>query len=236
MVVIMIIGIISGVVLTAMGSGDQSRKVDAGVTRMDSVFSLARSAAITRQQTTRVLIHFNPADQDKFLRYATIVYDNNSDPDAADWKLYSEGIFLPGGVYFSPALSTISTATDSASPPLQTWTGFVINPTSLSIETPTYTAPLQPVTNYGLASGNSDPLTHGPAANKWYVYEFNPNGTFSNPLARVVLVGGLPIFSPPSILIPLENDVEPYELAKGFVLFKSGKLLHMQNSDQIRGN
>lgn len=227
MVVIMIIGIISGVVLTAMGSGDQSRKVDAGITRLDSLFSLARSAAITRQQTTRVIIHFDPSDEERFLRYATIVYPDGGDLDGdgnPKWKLSSEGVFLPGGVFFSPSLS--STPTN----PLYTW-GLPMDPATLAIGTPAGQNPVDAGSR--TLSGDKDPLNldAGPGLNTWISYEFRPNGTFRNPLSRVVLVSAIPLGN--ELLISTEGDADPIESAKGFVIFRSGKVLHFQSGEQI---
>jgi prepilin-type N-terminal cleavage/methylation domain-containing protein len=219
MVVIMIISILSGIVIAAMNGSDDSRSLDSGVSRLDSLFSLARSAAITRKQTTRVLLNFDSTQPDRMLRYATIVYLD----DDGQWQVYSEGEFLPDGVYFSPALST---NTD----PLYVWT-LAINSTTLNITQPA-SPNLTPVNAYKLST-NTDNLSHAAAANKWYAFEFAPNGTFSNPGARVVLVNGI-LQSATQLSIPVEAGTEVTDIAKGFVVFRSGKVLYFQSGEQIK--
>ncbi|MDF3129929.1 prepilin-type N-terminal cleavage/methylation domain-containing protein [Kiritimatiellaeota bacterium B1221] len=225
MVVIMIISILSGVVLSAMNSSDDSRALDAGVTRLDSLFSLAHSAAITRKQTVRVLINFDnstidkPNEPQKMLRYATIVYLD----DDGKWKAYTEGEFLPDGVYFTPALSTKSGGEN-----LQLWTAS-INDSDLKVtDTDTYSEG----SAYNL-SGNEDGVNHSPGPNKWYYFEFAPNGTFRNPGVRVVLTNAI-VLPDAHLLINVDGDAEPADMAKGFVVFRSGKVLHFQSGEQIK--
>lgn len=224
MVVILIIGILSGVVLTAMTGSDDSRALDSGITRLDSLFSLARSAAISRKQPTRLLINFDDSDlsdpqqPQRLLRYATIVFLD----DDGDWKVYTEGEFLPEKIYFSPGLST-------ASDPLYTWT-ININPTTLAVTQPP-NGDLSAASPYQLI-GNTDNLQHGPGPNKWFVYEFSANGTFSNPGARVVLASAI-VNNPPSLTIPVEVGAELMDIVKGFVVFRSGKVMHFRSGEQI---
>lgn len=223
MVVIMIISILSGIVIAAMNGSDDSRSMDSGVTRLDSLFSLARSAAISRKQTTRVLINFDSTQPDRMLRYATIVYLD----DDGQWKVYTEGEFLPEGIYFSPALSTKT----GVSAPIYTWT-LAINPSSLDVTQPSDPT-LAAQGQYTLTT-EGDMLSHGAAPNKWFAFEFAPNGTFKNPGARVVLVKGiLMTTSPPKILIP-NDGIDPVMEAKGFVVFRSGKALYFQTGEQIK--
>ena len=243
MVVIMIIAILSGIVLTAMGGGNEEQSVNAGITRMKSIFTLAQSAAITRQETTRVLIHFDDADEEKFLRYATIVYlDETTDPDNPEWKPYIDGEFMPSGVYFSPALSS---ASGSDQPPLFTW-NVNINPNTLEVTSP---GTPQPQGQYTLNS-TGDPLSHGPGTDKWYMYQFAKNGTASPPPlsngkvihgTRFVVIDGLLDSGTPQLVIPTEqaDDVsekvdEVFTRAQGFVLFRSGNPMFFQAPEQIR--
>jgi prepilin-type N-terminal cleavage/methylation domain-containing protein len=240
MVVIMIIGIVSGVVLTAMGTGNQARKVDVGIVRMHSLFSLARSAAISRQQTTRVIIHFDPGIEDRFLQYATIVYEEEEDSGDIVWKLYTEGISLPGGVYFSPALSSTS---DN---PLFVWELELDE--NLIIQNQPASRNMVNAGAATLSGGRDrDPLnfSEDPGENKWIAYEFNPNGTFGTPestpltkpppLSRAVLVSAIALSLPgdPELLFQKEGESDITDSAKGFVIFRSGRALHFQSGEQI---
>jgi|GEM_PF-1046419 len=238
LVVILIISILSGIVLTAMSGSDDSRSLDSGITRLDSLFSLARSAAITRKQKTRVLIsldgsNLDPNDPDKLnktqhmLRYATIVYFDDTDP-SPQWKVYAEGEFLPEGVYFSPGLSTMSSDAESLYP----WTLDINLSTMLVSDSPDDSALENPYK--GSFSGNTETIS-GHGANKWYAFEFSSNGTFTNPGVGVVLISGI-LESPTRLVIPLEDGVEATDIAKGFVVFRSGKVLHYKSGEQIKGN
>jgi len=231
LVVIMIIGIVSGIVLTAVGAGDQSRAVDAGITRMDSLFSLARSAAISMQTHTRVIINADPANEDRFLRFATIMYRDRED---GNWKLYSDGISLPGGVFFSPAMSSTSER------PLFVW-GVNLDQNLMLQGSPS--PEMTPAGNSTISGENRDPL-NPVGVNTWISYEFNPNGTFGipesgqkpRPLSRVVLVNALLTGMPgnPSLLFRIEEGSDAYDAARGFAVFRSGKQLHFQSADQLR--
>lgn len=227
----MIIAIMSGIVLTAMNKSDDTMTLNAGVTRLDSIFSLARSAAITRQQKTRVLISLDGSSFDKpnepqlLLRYATIVYLD----DDGQWKTYAEGEYLPDGVYFTPALSTKS----GQDPALYTWKA-TMNKNTLAISD-AYPE-LFKVAPYSL-NGKTDTIAHSSDPNKWYAFEFNPNGTFHNPGARVVVTSGIlnkGSSNNVELVINVEDDAFPEDSAKGFVVFRSGKVLHFQSADQIK--
>jgi prepilin-type N-terminal cleavage/methylation domain-containing protein len=222
MVVIMIISILSGIVIAAMNGSDDSRSLDSGVSRLDSLFSLARSAAITRKQTTRVLISLDGTDRS--LRYATIVYKD----DDGNWKIYSEGEYLPDGIYFSPALSTKTSSGGGPAVQLYRW-DMTINPTTLAITQPPNDDPTA-IGPFSL-TGNSETIS-GASANRWLVFEFNPNGTFKQPGARVVLLPG--ILAAGTLTVPLEQGVEAADIAKGFVVFRSGKVLYFQSGEQIK--
>lgn len=229
MVVIMIISILSGIVLTAMNSSDDSRSLDAGITRMDSLFSLARSAAITRKQPTRVLISLDgtnfdtPGATQRMLRYATIVY---FDDTANEWKIYSEGEYLPSGVYFSPGLSTMSSESKPLAP-------FILEIDFNNMVVKNSPAYAQLSHTYSAPFSASPETIAGQGANRWYAYEFSPNGTFTNPGARVILASGI-LQSTTQLVIPTEADTEVTDVAKGFVVFRSGKALHIQSGKQIQ--
>jgi hypothetical protein len=65
------------------------------------------------------------------------------------------------------------------------------------------------------------------------MYEFLSNGKAERPMSRVVLAAGLLLDDQIRFTDP---DVDPYEMARGFVIFRSGKPMFFQDADQIRGN
>jgi len=226
MVVILIIGILSGIVLTAMGGGNEEGSLDGGISQTRSLFSLARSGAIARKATMRVIIHADPSDTERYLRYFNIVYlaDVNNTPNNTnddEWLAYTQGEFLPDGVYFCPAMS-VQDGTDKN---LNVW-DLAFNPTTIEFSSP------GSVTESGASrlSGNTDTVTDK-GANTWFVYQFNTNGTFADPIGRVVIASGLLVND--ELVFPQED---PYQLARGFALFRSGKPMFFQDAEQIKGN
>lgn len=236
MVVIMIIALLSGLILSAVGGNSDSQNINAGITRLRSMMSLAQSAAISRKQTMRVLINFDSTDPDKLLRFATIVYrqDDGGTPNDEDddtWMPYTDGEYLPDGVFFSPALS--SDSDDTA--PLILWTVRI----DLALDPDDMITPVvepDDQTNYRLNGLNNDPLSHGPGANRWYIYEFAPNGTYSPPIGqpgtRCVVVDGV---NPTGnlLIIPNEEREDVFRRAQGFKIFRSGKPMFFQEPEQI---
>jgi prepilin-type N-terminal cleavage/methylation domain-containing protein len=223
MVVILIIGILSGIVLTAMGGGNEGRALDAAASQIRSLFSLAQSAAISRKEPIRVLVHADPSDEDRFLRYFTLVYQDSG----GNWQAYTQGEFLPGGVYFSPAMSTGGGVDD---PALRVWT-IDFDPNDLDFSAPGSVADAQ--ANPLNTGGNPivDPVTDK-TGDAWFVYEYRPNGTFTRPKSRVVLANGL--MSGGQLGFPNADGADVFEQARGFVIFRSGKPMFFQDAEQMR--
>jgi hypothetical protein len=171
-------------------------------------------------------VHFDPPNaadptdprRNKFLRYVVLLYlDNTVTPNV--WKVYSDGEFLPTGVFFSPALSS------TASVPLSTWTAD-INPTTMAVNSTTGNPSVQ--SHYSFTA-SGDALSHGGAVNRWYVYEYSANGTLAKPGSRFVVAKGILSASPPAIRVPRP------ELMGGFTVFRAGRTLHFQDPRQITG-
>ena len=233
LVVILIIGILSGIVLTAMGGGDNSRSLDAANLQVRSLFSLAHSAAITRSGTTRVLIHADPDDERRFLKYFTIVYlsddnDTPSNPNDDEWEPYTEGEFLPEGVYFSPGMS----AGNGTSQFLYTTT-FSFDPATLDFTSP---EEMDEVTASKISATDSTDPASGKGTDQWFAYEFNPNGTLKNPIGRVILTTALLVGDDASKELVFPAGANPYQQARGFAIFRSGKLMFFQDAEQMEVN
>lgn len=221
LVVIAIIAIMSGFIVAAVGGDDGKSALDAGISRADGMFSLARSAAITRKTRTRVLVHYDNADMNRFLRYMIIIYEDTD----GDWQLYSEGEHLPNGIYFSPAMSS--------------------RPADRRLHTVELTVGAAPDFNLNILNDemalrqnsdvnqatNVDPLNRPPPGRqRWYAYEFNPNGTAAHPLKRFVLARGI---VPPD---GSQLNIPSTELSAGFVVFRSGNTQHFQDPAHLGAN
>lgn len=219
LVVMAIIAIISGFVITAVSGDDGVQALNSGVSRANGVFSLARSAAIQRKTPTRVLIHADPADPERFLRYMMILYWNDAANPPA-WEAYAEGETLPRGVAFSPGLSSHSSG---EYPDLRTWRVGIDNNFNVN------------VLNEPTAQSNYNPTlpvdtVEGAGANTWFVYDFRSNGTAAHPLSRFVLARAIVSTDPVRI------QGITYEESAGFILFRGGKAVHFQDWTQIGEN
>ncbi len=204
LVVMALIAILSGFVLTSISGRDEAQSLDAAVTKATSFFDLARSAAISRHTSTRVLFHYNPAEPERYLRYGIVVFE---DPDAGAaterWKVLAEGEFLPLGVYLSPQHIASSNA---ASPQSVTWT-------------------LHWDTLLG-QSAMSAPSAASPGPQSWIVFEFLANGNAARPMSRAVFANG--IVNGSDLNVPNPNNVA------GFAVFRSGQTLGFQDIRQIQ--
>ena len=112
LVVISIILIASSIIFVGGGSGggvslSSSRRIVSGIVQG------ARGQALLKHSTTRVIIHNDPADIDKYRRFFGIVFwelertgisDDPSTPDDESvkgaWIAGTQGTYLPEGIYF----------------------------------------------------------------------------------------------------------------------------------------
>lgn len=217
LVVMAIIAILSGFVITAVSSDDGVQALNSGVSRANGVFSLARSAAIQRKTPTRVLIHADPSDREKFLRYMMILYWDDS---TQSWQAYAEGELLPRGVAFSPGLSSHPSG---EYPDLRTWRVEIDNNYNVNVM-----GDPSPRSNYNPTLPVD--TVEGAGENTWFVYDFRSNGTAGHPLSRFVLTRGIVSTDPVRI------QGISYQESAGFILFRGGKAVHFQDWSQIAGN
>ena len=204
-----VIIIVSGFVMTAVGGNDGTNELNSAISRADSVFSLARSAAISRKTPVRVLVCNDASQRDAtgrgghYLRFLTVYY---FDAQENEWRPFMEGEFLPSGIFVD---------IDNLGNPVRSWNA----PSSLILGTGHNSIP-QPITeSFDTISG---------VGGNWIVYEFHANGTAQDPMARFVL--GRAVQS----AVPL--NVVPNEFMRaGFVLFRSGKVVHFQSPEHLQG-
>jgi len=218
LVVMAIIILISGFIVTAISGGDGSQALNSGISKANGIFSVARSAAVQRNQPVRVLVHLDSADEERFLRFMIVVYQD----DDGNWQPLTQGDFLPNGVFFAPALSYRDGHGDVG---LRIWR-VSVNLNNYSVN-PISPEPVPP-SAYSMDQGYIDPLNHAAAGlDRWYVYEFNPNGTAAVPMQRFVLANGVRSMDPLQLRIPQIN------LIRGFMLYRGGKAVHFQDPTQI---
>ncbi len=159
LVVISIILIASSIIFIG-GNGGGGVALSSSQRIVGGVVGGARGQAILKNATTRLIIHDDPSELDKYRRFFGIVYDSDSDPDNESWSAATQGTYLPEGIYFDEAASN---AKSGAS-----WSGA---DTKL---------------DYPRVSGQDG--TSG--AFSYLYYEFKSNGNSANPNAWLVLRSG----------------------------------------------
>ena len=101
LVVITIIGVLLTVGALGLKNLSQSRGVSAGVPLVEAAFSEARGVSQGNGGSTRVLIHADPEDRERYLRFMLVV----SLTESGDWVATGRGTYLPENVYFSQEYS-----------------------------------------------------------------------------------------------------------------------------------
>ena len=120
----------------------------------------ARGQAILKSANTRLIIHNDPTDVDKYRRFIGIVFYEDNNAVAERWVAANQGTYLPKGIYFDAATSQSESTTWNAAT------------NAMQIDYPRLSG--QP--------GDSGP--------NYLYYEFNNNGTFSDQNAYLVFRAG----------------------------------------------
>ncbi|MFP4352737.1 MAG: Tfp pilus assembly protein FimT/FimU [Puniceicoccaceae bacterium] len=103
LVVLAVIAVFVGAFATALGPGNPTVAVQGAQSQLASLLTQARGVAVLRGAETRLIVHADPDNPDRFLRFAGIVYDANEDPSGdPEWEAATDGGSLPNGVYFVP--------------------------------------------------------------------------------------------------------------------------------------
>lgn len=116
LVVISIILIASSIIFIGGNSG-AGASLSSSLRIVSGIAQGARGQAILKNAETRLIIHNDPADLEKYRRYFGIVYwgddvDSSGVVTATGWKAATQGTTLPDGVYFDPDL--VSSASSDA--------------------------------------------------------------------------------------------------------------------------
>lgn len=159
LVVISIILIASSIIFIGGGGGggaalSSSQRIVSGIAQG------ARGQAILKNASTRIIIHNDPSDLDKYRRHFGVIYRvEDGAGGTKQWVAATQGTSLPEGIYFDAATSSSESGT--------AWT-----PTNMQLDYPKTTP--QP------EDSGTDYL----------YYEFFTNGTSANPNAYLVLRSG----------------------------------------------
>lgn len=115
LVVISIMAVLLTIGSMGLRNLSKATGVSAGVPIAESLFSEARSQAISKGTKTRLLIHAQNNANDEFhreryLRYMAIAAEKLDDTGlpTGEWEIISKGVSLPQGVYFMKELSQIN--------------------------------------------------------------------------------------------------------------------------------
>ena len=216
--VITVIAILMSVAAVGIKKLDQGQATITPLAISEGIFDEARSAAVGRASLARVLIHFDPApdERERYLRYMVVAVGEPVDSDddglgdldsdgrpIVEWEIDSRGSFLPSGVFFDQL------ATDEAR--------------SRIADIGTYGT-----TDMRLPGKNKTAVT-------CLYYEFNAEGLCVNmetpdePGATFVLAGGV---LPPNETVPRVRGNN----RKGFVVWRNGRTAIFRNPDHITLN
>ncbi|QYY37055.1 prepilin-type N-terminal cleavage/methylation domain-containing protein [Ruficoccus sp. ZRK36] len=102
--VIGIIGIMAAIIGTAFGGGNASVSLGSSQRIAAGVFQSARNLSVLKHTKTKILIHKDPSDPGKYLRYMMVIYEyTDEDAGATHWVAANAGTYLPPGAYYLPA-------------------------------------------------------------------------------------------------------------------------------------
>lgn len=108
LVVISIILIASSIIFIGGNSGAGS-SLSSSLRIVSGIAQGARGQAILKNAETRLIIHNDPSDLEKYRRFFGIVYEDNY--NSGQWIAATQGTYLPDGIYFDPTL--VSSASSS---------------------------------------------------------------------------------------------------------------------------
>jgi prepilin-type N-terminal cleavage/methylation domain-containing protein len=106
LVVISVILIASSIIFVG-GNGGKGASLSASSRIVSGITKGARGQAILKNSRTRLIIYTDDPsnlDEEKYLRYFGIVYEDNDNPE--QWIAATQGTSLPEGIYFDADLSS----------------------------------------------------------------------------------------------------------------------------------
>lgn len=206
--VILIIAVFLGMGVNMIKDMDQGKSLSSAVAIAEGIFDEARIKAISSTGASRLVVHNDPSEPERFRRYLAVAeYGNvaddgtfvpsNPNSDGGDWIVTASGTLLPRSSYFDINGSGL--------------VGANLAPGLFSIELP---------------GENRAPVS-------CFFYEFNGEGIITSPgpgAGFVVAKGSLPPqASEPTFEL---NEGVPAD-AGGFVIWRLGNSSRIQNTSQI---
>lgn len=180
-----------------------------------SVASVAGGESVRLEKPrVRVLIHNDPSDPDRYLRFfGTVIGGIDPNDNQLKWAAVTQGTTLPNGLYFVPPVGG-AVAEEADSMPARSESG--LSSSSMLLEFP----------RIGLQTEGS--------GTTWLVYEFDSSGraVSDGGLNRVVISTGFYRESGSSGTVYFTNQYA----VTGFAILPSGTLALYQDPDDIKAS
>ena len=199
LVVMGIIALTIGAFQMAFRDRPGSASLGSGQRIVAGLVQSARGQAILHQTNARLMVHNDPSQPEKFLRFLVIARE--TEPGSGQWIPTQEGVHLPRNVFFVPQPGSNS-VTDQT---LRNWDNDTAN---LSIYRIRHEEPEGSATKNLYLNGSSPQLAS--EGNQWIYYQYGPTGRLQGegvpePIDnRIVLARGRPQPGAPI----LENEQE----------------------------
>lgn len=203
LVVISIILIASSIIFIGGNSGAGSA-LSSSLRIVSGIAQGARGQAILKNAETRLIIHNDPSDLEKYRRFFGIVYwgedvNGSGVVTATGWKAATQGTYLPDGIYFDPALV-------SANPTLS-------SSDTMTLEYPRINAVSESGSNY-------------------YYYTFNSNGTSANANDWLPIRAGN--LDATGALVPYDSAGETASLKAALIFRRAGTTTPVTDPDAVK--
>ena len=207
LVVIAIIAIAASIVVVTGGGGggvalSSAERVVSGIAQG------ARGQAILKNAETRLIIHNDPTDLDKYRRFIGIVYwgqerDSAGVVTSEGWIAATQGDYLPDGIFFDPDFSK----------------NYVTSNMTLDY----------PRAKIG---ANTSRTAGGGSEASYLTYGFNSNGTSMNANQWLALRGGF--IGPDGELSDYDAEGEDGSLKAALVFRRSGTTTSVSDPEDIK--
>lgn len=112
LVVVTIISILITAGVAGLGNLSGGKGTGTAIATCESLFEEARTIAVSKRTTARVMIDVDNPDDDNYLRRVVIAYQDPTAADPKPWKIDSRGYVMPGGTYFSKDYSLLADRTE----------------------------------------------------------------------------------------------------------------------------
>jgi prepilin-type N-terminal cleavage/methylation domain-containing protein len=117
LVVISIILIASSIIFIG-GNAGGGASLSSSQRILSGVAQGARGQAILKNAETRLIIHNDPSDLDKYRRFVGIVYRGTDSSGTEGWIAATQGTSLPEGIYFDAATSLSESGSNWSAQPM----------------------------------------------------------------------------------------------------------------------